>query len=247
VIRDPFRGASDLDRLREVDPKRDLGYVLEAVRRIRKALRPDVPLIGFAGAPFTLASYLIEGGGSKGHEKAKALLKDAEAWDPLMTRLTAATQSYLNAQVEAGAQAVQLFDSWVGVVTPEEYKSRILPYLQLLIRGLKKGVPVIYFGLKTAPFFPFLKETGATVIGVDGRQPLDAAWKALGNVAVQGTLDPEVLLTDPATVRAATEKVLELAGGRPGHIFNLGHGILPDTPMQNVRAMIETVKDWKTH
>jgi len=247
VIRDPFRSEADLKRLREVDVAGSLGYVLEALARIRSRLKPDIPLIGFAGAPFTLASYLVEGGGSKDHAKVKALLREDALWDALMRRLVAATVSYLNAQAASGAQALQLFDSWVGILSPEEFKTKVLPYLRLLIGGLKQGIPIIYFGTQTAPFFPLLKETGASVIGVDWRQPLEEAWKTLGDVAIQGNLDPEVLLTDPSTVKKETEKVLKAAGGRPGHIFNLGHGILPQTPMDNVKVLIETVKNWKTN
>ncbi|HET9869199.1 MAG TPA: uroporphyrinogen decarboxylase [bacterium] len=242
VIRNPFRSASDLKRLRPVDPSTDLAYVLQAVSLIRSQLQPGIPLIGFAGAPFTLASYLIEGGGSKDHARVKALLGDEAAWSGLMDRLVTATTAYLTAQAAAGAQALQLFDSWVGILTPEQFQTRVLPYLKKLIAGLPAGVPVIYFGTQTAPLFPWIKETGATVVGVDWRMPLDEAWKRLEGLAVQGNLDPEVLLTDPATVRRETEKILTLAAGRPGHIFNLGHGILPHTPLENVRAMIETVK-----
>lgn len=162
-----------------------------------------------------------------------------------MKRIAAATISYLNAQVTAGAQALQLFDSWVGILSPEEFKRFALPYVKLLISGLKPGIPIIYFGTETAPFYQWLKETGATVIGVDWREDLDKAWKELGNVAIQGNLNPEILLTDPDTVHKETERILRLAGGKPGHIFNLGHGILPATPMENVRAMIQTVKEWK--
>jgi uroporphyrinogen decarboxylase len=245
VLNNPFRGEADLKRLRPVDGAEDLSYVMKAVRLIRKSLQPGIPLIGFAGAPFTLASYLIEGGGSKDYFHTRSLLGDKPLWDALMRRLVEATASYLNAQAEAGAQALQLFDSWVGILSPGEFRRLVLPYLKLLVGALKPGVPVIYFGTQTAPFFPWLRETGASVVGVDWRTDLDKAWKQLGEVAVQGNLNPEVLLSDPDAVRAETERILRLAGGRPGHIFNLGHGILPATPMDNVRAMIETVKNWK--
>ena len=245
VIRNPFRSASDLTRMRQVNPAENLDYVLKAVSLIRARLKPDIPLIGFAGAPFTLASYLIEGGGSKDYTHVKALLKEETLWNSLMEKLVTATTAYLNAQAAAGAQALQLFDSWVGILSPDEFKRLVLPHLKKLIAGLTPGVPVIYFGTQTAPFFPYLKETGATVVGVDWRTPLDEAWKQLDGLAVQGNLNPEVLLTDPQTIRRETEKILTLAKGRPGHIFNLGHGILPKTPMDNVRAMIETVKAHK--
>jgi uroporphyrinogen decarboxylase len=245
VIHNPFRSAADLKRLQEVDGAWDLSYVMNAVRQIRSHLKPDIPLIGFAGAPFTLASYLIEGGGSKDYFHTRAILSDIGVWDELMKKLVAATVSYLNAQVTAGAQALQLFDSWVGILTPDEYQRLVLPYLKQLIASLTPGVPVIYFGTQTEPFFPWIKDSGANVVGVDWRVDLDKAWKQLGNVAIQGNLNPEVLLTDPPTVRREAEKILRQANGRPGHIFNLGHGILPQTPMENVKTLIETVKTWK--
>jgi uroporphyrinogen decarboxylase len=245
VIRNPFRSSSDLKRVKETDPSYDLAYVMRAVSLIRSRLKPDIPLIGFAGAPFTLASYLIEGGGSKDYVRVKAVLKDEKTWNALMEKLVSATASYLNAQAASGAQALQLFDSWVGILNPGQFKTLVLPYLKELIARLPAGIPVIYFGTQTAPFFPFLKETGATVVGVDWRTPLDEAWKQLEGLAVQGNLNPEILLTDPATVRLETEKILKSVQGRPGHIFNLGHGILPKTPMENVRAMIEAVKAYK--
>jgi uroporphyrinogen decarboxylase len=246
VIHNPFRGSADLKRLKEVNGAGDLSYVMDAVKIIRRDLKPHIPLIGFAGAPFTLASYLIEGGASKDFYHTRSLLaQDNGLWDDLMKRIVAATISYLNAQVAAGAQALQLFDSWVGILSPEEFRRFALPYVKLLISGLKPGVPIIYFGTETEPFYPWLKDTGATVIGVDWRMDLDKAWKELGNVAIQGNLNPEVLLTDPETVKREAGKILSQANGRPGHIFNLGHGILPQTPMENVRALIQTVKEWK--
>jgi uroporphyrinogen decarboxylase len=247
VISNPLRSASDLNRFKEVDVSKNLSYVLEAVQQTRSRLKPGIPLIGFAAAPFTLASYLIEGGSSKNHARTRELMRaEPEFWDSLMRRLVAATIPYLNAQAASGTQALQLFDSWVGIVLPEEFSKLVLPYIKLLIRGLTPGVPVIYFGTRTAPFFPWLKETGASVIGVDSLMPLDAAWNQLGDVAIQGNLDPKTLLTDAATVKNETEKILKLARGKPGHIFNLGHGILPDTPLESVHAMIDTVKNWKT-
>jgi uroporphyrinogen decarboxylase len=248
VILNPFRSPADLERLVPVDGDFDLGYVMQAIRLIRAGLKPHIPLIGFAGAPFTLASYLIEGGGSKDYYHTRNVMGDIRCWDELMKRLVSATVSYLNGQVNAGAQAVQLFDSWVGILSPEEFQRLVIPYLKLLIlnfRRIQPEIPIIYFGTQTSPFFPYLKESGATVMGIDWRTPLDQAWKQLGDVAIQGNLNPEVLLTDPVKVRLETEKILRLAAGRPGHIFNLGHGILPQTPMENVRAMIDTVRSWK--
>jgi uroporphyrinogen decarboxylase len=246
VISNPFRGAQDLNRLREVDGVKDLSYVMEAVKLIRQRLKPHIPLIGFAGAPFTLASYLIEGRGSKDYFHTRSVMEGEFAvWDELMKRIVSATTSYLNGQADAGAQALQLFDSWVGILSPAEYKRFVLPYVQQLIHGLKPHIPIIYFGTETAPFYPFLSETGANVIGVDWHMKIDQAWNQLGDVAVQGNLDPSVLLTTPENVRKETEAILKQVNGKPGHIFNLGHGILPNTPMENVHAMIETVKNWK--
>ncbi len=248
VIHNPFRTGADLKRIENVEADFDLSYVMKAIHLIRSSLKPHIPLIGFAGAPFTLASYLIEGGGSKDYYQTRAIMADIKTWDELMKKLVAATVSYLNAQVLAGAQAVQLFDSWVGILAPEEFQRLVLPYLKLLILHLSRlqpGIPVIYFGTQTTPFYSWLRQTGATVIGVDWRMDLDKAWKQLGDVAIQGNLNPEILLTDPGTVSKETEKILRLANGRPGHIFNLGHGILPQTPMENVQAMIETVRNWK--
>jgi uroporphyrinogen decarboxylase len=246
-IDNPFRQSEDLERMEEVDASRDLSYVLEAVRQIRSRLQPDIPLIGFAGAPFTLASYLMEGGSSRDFKHTRSLLaEDPACWEKLMEKIVPATATYLNAQVEAGAQALQLFDSWVGILTPPEYKRFVLPHVRRLIAALKPGIPVIYFGVHTGPFFPFLKETGATVIGVDWNHHLDEAWKLIGDVAIQGNLDPKLLLEGSLNdIRVQTEDILRRAKGRPGHIFNLGHGILPQTPMENVRTMIETVKKWK--
>ncbi len=246
VIRNPFRKPDDLKRLNPVDGASDLGYVMQAVKKIRSNLQSDIPLIGFAGAPFTLASYLLEGGGTKDYFHTRSVLGDIKVWDELMRKLVSATASYLNAQIDAGVQAVQLFDSWVGILAPDEFQRLVLPYLKMLIGGIKPGVPIIYFGTQTEPFFPWLKDTGATVIGVDWHVDLDKAWKQLGNVAIQGNLDPQILLTDPDKIRVEAEKILRMAGGRPGHIFNLGHGILPQTPVENALALVETVKNWKT-
>src|SRR5581483_2648516 len=245
AIHNPFRSEADLKRLEKVEGEFDLNYVMKAIHLIRSSLKPHIPLIGFAGAPFTLASYLIEGGGSKDYHQTRSVLSDIKVWDELMKHLVNATVSYLNAQIAAGAQAIQLFDSWVGILAPDEFQRLVLPYLKSLIGKLTPGVPIIYFGTQTAPFYPWLKDMGAGVIGVDWRVDLDKAWKQLGNVAVQGNLNPEILLTNPVKVRKETEKILRLAGGKPGHIFNLGHGILPQTPMENVHAMIDTVKAWK--
>jgi uroporphyrinogen decarboxylase len=240
----PVRAAADVDRLREVDPAA-LGYVYDAVRATRAALNPKTPLIGFSGAPFTIASYMIEGGASREFEHTKRLMyTDPGAWHALMARIARGLVAYLNHQVDAGAQAVQLFDSWVGCLSPSDYREFVLPHSRDVIRGVAPGIPVIHFGTGTAALLPDMKAAGGDVIGLDFRVDLDAEWARLGHdVAVQGNLDPIVLLTDRETIRARTRRILEQAAGRPGHIFNLGHGILPQTPVDHAIALIEMVHE----
>jgi len=243
VLRDPVRGGADVDRLLEVDPAA-LAFVPEAVRRARAALR--VPLIGFAGAPFTLASYLIEGGGSRTYARTKAfMLADPGAWRALMERLVRVIAGYVNAQIDAGAQAVQLFDSWVGALAPADYRAHVLPHVRTLVAALRPGVPVIHFGTGTAGLLECMRAAGGDVIGVDWRIDLDAAWARLGyDVAVQGNLDPTTLLGPADAVRTAARAILDQAAGRPGHVFNLGHGILPQTPVDHVRALVDAVHEY---
>jgi uroporphyrinogen decarboxylase len=245
VIHNPIREAKDVDRVRPMDSAAPLGYVAEAVRGIRAALRPDLPLIGFAGAPFTLACYAIEGGSSRHYETAKSFLyRDPGAWDALMSRLVDATAVYLNSQAAAGAQALQLFDSWVGTLGPTDYARFVQPHMRRLIGMLPPGVPVIHFGTDTASLLELQRDAGGDVIGLDWRVPLGATWDRLGpGVGVQGNLDPTVLLGPIAEIRAQAGRILGEAGGRPGHIFNLGHGILPSTPVDHARALIEMVHE----
>jgi uroporphyrinogen decarboxylase len=222
-----------------------LSFVFEAVRLIRQSLDPNIPLIGFAGAPFTLASYLIEGGTSKTFLKTKRLmLTDAGAWHALMEKLSRGLIKYLNGQIEAGADLVQLFDSWVGCLSPEDYRQFVLPHSRAVIRGLTPGVPVIHFGTGTAAFLRQMRDAGGDVIGVDFRIALDQAWKAIGyDVGIQGNLDPAVLCASRDVIRARVKQILEQAGGRSGHIFNLGHGVLPQTPVEHVIGLIEDVHE----
>jgi uroporphyrinogen decarboxylase len=243
VIHRPVRTGADVDALHDVDPAA-LGYVYDAIRLTRAAL-PGVPLIGFAGAPFTLASYLIEGGGSRTYAHTKALLHgDAGAWDALMQRLVAAVAGYLNAQIDAGAQAVQLFDSWVGCLAPADYRARVLPHVRALVRALRPGVPVIHFGTGTAGLLEAMRAAGGDVIGLDWRVDLDAAWARLGHdVAVQGNLDPLTLFAPVPEIRRQVAAILGQAAGRPGHVFNLGHGILPATPVDHVLALVDAVHE----
>jgi uroporphyrinogen decarboxylase len=243
VIHNPIRAAADIDRLRPLDDLAPLAYVMDAIRSIRAALRPDIPLIGFAGAPFTLACYAIEGGGSRHYDQAKAFMyRDVGAWNELMGRLTAATARYLNAQAAAGAQALQVFDSWVGTLSPYDYGRFVGPNMSRLFAALDPSVPVIHFGTGTSALLERQRDAGGTVIGLDWRVELDRAWQRVGpGVAVQGNLDPAALLAPLAEIQSQARRILELAGGRPGHIFNLGHGVLPETPVENVRALVDVV------
>lgn len=245
VIHRPVRTGRDVDRLLEVDPENSLPFVFEAVKAICKALDGRVPLIGFAGAPFTLASYLIEGGGSRNYIYTKQLLySDPGAWHELMERLTRALIKYLNAQIAAGAEALQIFDSWVGCMAPGDYQKFVFPHMRKLISGLTPGTPVIHFGTGTAGLLKYMRDAGGDVIGLDWRIDLAEGWKSVGyDVGVQGNLDPTVLFAPQAEIRARVSEILKRAKGRPGHIFNLGHGVLPETPVENVIAMVEAVHE----
>jgi uroporphyrinogen decarboxylase len=236
---------NDVDRLREVEPEDSLAYVFDAIRQTRADLNPRTPLIGFAGAPFTLASYLIEGGGSKNYRHTKTLMyRDPGAWRALMEHLARSLAKYVNGQIAAGAQAVQIFDSWVGCLGPADYREFVLPYTQQMMRQITPGTPIIHFGTGNAMLIELMRDAGGEIIGVDWRVELDEAWARLGpNVGIQGNLDPVVLYADPPYIRGRVEHILRQAGGRPGHIFNLGHGILPDTPVENVIALVEMVHE----
>jgi uroporphyrinogen decarboxylase len=245
VIEKPIRGKEDIALLR-TDRAADLGYVSEAVRLVSKHFESRLPVIGFCGAPFTLASYMIEGGGSRHYVHAKKMMYNSPAaWDELMRKLVAVTSEYAVEQVRAGADVIQIFDSWVGCLSVDDYRCHVLPRTTELVKAVQKaGVPVIYFGTDTATLLPSMKETGAEVIGLDWRIPLDVGWRSLGmQGAVQGNLDPVLLFADWDRVKAGAEDVLRRAGGRPGHIFNLGHGILPETPVENVKGLVRWVKE----
>jgi uroporphyrinogen decarboxylase len=244
VIHNPVRSASDVERVREVESVESLEYVMEAIRLTRHALKPDLPLIGFSGAPFTLASYIIEGGGSRNYVHTKRLMyTDAGAWHALMSLIARALSRYLNAQVAAGAQAVQLFDSWVGCLSPDDYRQYVLPHTRSVIQNVTLGTPVIHFGTGTAALLELMRDAGGDVIGCDWRVDLGAAWASLGDVAVMGNLDPVTLFANKDIVREHARRILERASGRPGHIFNLGHGILPETPVENVIALVDAVHE----
>src|SRR5262245_47225980 len=244
VIEKPVRGPADIERLRRFDPRQDLGMVLEAIRILARELEGRVPLIGFAGAPFTLASYAIEGGHSTQFALTKGLMYgDPPAWHRLAGLLADVVREYLCAQVDAGAQAVQLFDSWVGALDEADYREFVLPHVRSILEGLAdRRVPVIHFGTGTGHLLAVQREAGGDVIGVDWRAPLDEAWRRMGEGrAVQGNLDPTVLLGPRDRVLARVDDVVRRAGGRLGHVFNLGHGILPTTPVANVKAVVDHV------
>jgi uroporphyrinogen decarboxylase len=245
VIRRPLRRAADFARLTDADPVDTIPFVFGAIRKVRPVLNGRTPLIGFAGAPFTLASYLIEGGSSRDYLHTKRLMRDEPAaWHTLMEKLARVTARYLNGQIAAGAQAVQLFDSWVGCLSPDDYREFIFPHMRQLIWGITPGVPVIHFGTGTAGLLPLMREAGGDVIGLDWRVDLDEAWRRVGYaVGVQGNLDPAVLLGKPAEIRRRVKAILDRAGGQPGHIFNLGHGVLPETPVEHVKALVEMVHE----
>ena len=240
----PVRTAADVDRVSDdIRAAESLDYVMEAVRRIRAALGGKVPLIGFAGAPFTLASYAIEGGGSKNYLRTKQLmLSDEGLWNALMRKLTRAIGDYLRAQIDAGAQAVQVFDSWVGALSPADYARYVQPHMRTLFASLPPDVPQIHFGTGNPALYPLMKAAGGTVVGVDWRVDLGATWDALGHdVGIMGNLDPASLLAPRAVLEARASEVLRQAGGRPGHIFNLGHGVYPEVSVDQVRALVDHV------
>lgn len=243
-IYNPIRSEKDVDALKPVTPEESLSYVMEAIKLVRAEL--NVPLIGFAGAPFTLASYMIEGGSSRNYIDTKKMMYGApEVWDRLMTKLTRVLADYLSAQVHAGAQALQIFDSWVGVLSPGDYRIYVFPHMKRLLSELHTfEVPVIHFGTGTATLLQMQKEAGGDVIGLDWRVNLDEAWALLGHdVAVQGNLDPVTLFGPLSELEKRVDDIVTRAGNRPGHIFNLGHGILPETPLEHVEAVVQMVHE----
>lgn len=245
VIHNPVREPLDVDRVRELDELEALDFVFEAVRLTRAGLPDALPLIGFAGAPFTLASYVIEGGASRNFVHTRRLMfRDEGAWNELLSRLARGVARYLRAQIDSGAQAVQLFDSWVGCLGPDDYRRYVLPHTRSIVEALPRDVPLVNFATGNPALLPLLAEAGGAVIGADWRVRLEDAWRTVGyDKAIQGNLDPLVLLSDPAEIRRRAKEILDQAAGRPGHIFNLGHGVLPETPVENVRALVDAVHE----
>jgi uroporphyrinogen decarboxylase len=240
----PIRTAADVDRLREFEPREALGHVLETIRILRGVLGSRVPLIGFGGAPFTLAAYAIEGGPSTNYARTKAFMyAQPDAWHRLCGRFASLMGDYLSAQVEAGVQALQIFDSWAGALGRDDYREFAMPHTARIFADLRAaGVPLIHFGVGTTAILADLAEAGGDVVGVDWRLPLDEAWAILGpDRGIQGNLDPTLLLGPEDRLFAAADKVLTRAAGRAGHVFNLGHGILPETPLANVQALARRV------
>lgn len=243
VIHNPVRTRADVDRLKLIDGE-ELQYVAEAIVVACRMLNKRVPLIGFAGAPFTLASYAIEGGGSRNYVLTKQMMyREPESWHRLLDKLARVVVGYLRRQIRAGAQAIQLFDSWVGCLSAADYAEYVVPHVQLIFDGLKReDVPMIHFGTGTTAILGAMRKAGGTVIGIDWRVPLDAAWAAVGHdIAVQGNLDPVALFGPPHEIERRVEDILRKVDGRPGHIFNLGHGILPQTPVEHVAATVDMV------
>jgi uroporphyrinogen decarboxylase len=245
VLQNPVHTLADVRALKPVNAETDLGYVMDAIRILRGELN-GIPLIGFCGAPFTVASYIIEGGASREFLKTKTMMySDPQTWHALMEKLSSILADYLVAQIRAGAQAVQVFDSWVGALSPSDYEMFVLPYSQKVLQAAKaEGVPVIHFGTNTTTLLPLMKRAGGDVIGLDWRIPLDDGWALLGNnVAVQGNLDPVTLFAPLPELKERVDDVLRRANGRSGHIFNLGHGILQNTPVDNVKAVVDMVHE----
>ncbi len=252
VVHQPVRSPEAVDALR-TDRAAELGYVGEAIRRVAAHFNgrahdetdDQLGIIGFIGAPFTLASYMIEGGGSKQYIHTKTLMyREPAAWQRLLEKLVAVLREYAQQQVDAGADVIQIFDSWAGALAIADYREFVLPATKALVREVQAmGVPVIYFGVDTASLLPSMRETGADVLGLDWRTPLASAWKGLDySVAVQGNLDPITLFAPPELLEARVQQVLDEASGRPGHIFNLGHGIVPGTPVENVQRVVAYVR-----
>ena len=244
AIARPIRAAADVDRLRPFEPREALGHVLETIRLLRRALDGRVPLIGFGGAPFTLAAYAIEGGPSTTYTRTKAFMyAQPDAWHRLCGCFASMMADYLAAQVEAGVQALQIFDSWAGALGRTDYREFAMPHTARIFDGLREcGVPLIHFGVGTTAILRDLAEAGGDVVGVDWRLPLNEAWEILGpDRGIQGNLDPTLLLGPEDRLMTAVDDVLRRAGGRPGHVFNLGHGILPETPLAQVQALARRV------
>jgi len=246
VFHHPVRETKDVERLRVIEPEEEISFLMKAIQIVRKELEGKIPLIGFSGAPFTLASYIIEGSRSQNFALTKGLMyQNRAAWSALMEKLSEVLIRYLNAQIRAGVQALQLFDSWVGCLSPNDYEEYVLPYSKKVMDGVGPSVPIIHFATSSSTLLEKMKRAGGDVIGLDWRVNLGEAWACLGyDVAIQGNLDPVILLGPSELIEKEVRRILGDAGHRPGHIFNLGHGILPNTPVDNVAALVEIVHEY---
>ncbi len=246
-IENPIRTSADIDAIRIRKAADSMPYIAEAIQLIRRELPADIPLIGFGGAPFTLASYAIEGKGSRNYVFVKQLMYgDPGAWHALLERITGIAIDYLNYQIDAGVQAIQIFDSWVGCLSPQDYQEYVLPHSRTLIAGISGRVPIIHFGTGNPALLDLMSEAGGDVMALDWRAPLVASWDRLGVSAVQGNLDPIVLCANRTAVESKAGEILREVNGRPGHIFNLGHGIIPETPVDNVKALVDFVHGFRS-
>ena len=248
VFRHPLRERKDVERLKVFDPEEEISFLMKAIRIVRKELEGRVPLIGFSGAPFTLASYVIEGGHSKNYALTKSLMyQDHPTWDALMEKLSEVLIRYVNAQIRSGVQALQMFDSWAGCLSPGDYEEYVLPYSRKVMDGVSKSVPLIHFATANSTLLELMKRAGGDVIGVDWRVDIGEAWARLAyDVAIQGNLDPVILLGPVDLIEKNLKKILARAGDRPGHIFNLGHGILPNTPPDHVAVLVDMVHEYSS-
>lgn len=248
VFHHPLREMKEVEKLRVIEPEEETAFLMKAIQIVRKELDGKVPLIGFSGAPFTLASYIVEGGHSKNYILTKGLMyQDRPTWNALMEKLSEVLVRYVNAQIRSGVQAVQIFDSWVGCLSPCDYREYVLPYSKKLIDRISRDVPVIHFATSHSTLLELMKGAGGDVIGVDWRVDIAEAWARVGyDVAIQGNLDPVVLLASVDLIEREVKRILACVKGRPGHIFNLGHGILPDTPVENVAALVDMVHKYSS-
>jgi len=248
VFHHPLREMRDIEKLRIIEPEEDLPFLTKAIQIVRKELQGKTPLIGFSGAPFTLASYIIEGGHSKNYILTKSLMYQGRpTWNALMEKISEVLIRYLNAQIRSGVQALQIFDSWVGCLTPSDYEEYVLPYSKKVIEGVGKSVPLIHFATSNSALLELMKRAGGDVIGVDWRVNIGEAWARLGyDVAIQGNLDPVILFGPVDLIEKEVKRILDRIEGRPGHIFNLGHGILPETPIDHVAALVDMVHEYSS-
>jgi uroporphyrinogen decarboxylase len=248
VFHHPLRERKDVERLKLIEPEEEVPFLMKTIRIVRKELEGRIPLIGFSGAPFTLASYIIEGGHSNNYVLTKSLMyQDRRTWDALMEKISEVLIRYLNAQIQSGVQAVQMFDSWVGCLTPGDYEEYVLPHSRKVIEGIGKSVPLIHFATSNSTLLELMKRAGGDVIGVDWRIDIGEAWARMGyDVAIQGNLDPVILFGSVDLIEKNVKKILDSVGNRPGHIFNLGHGILPTTPLDSVTALIDMVHEYSS-